>query len=317
MSSRVQPGEAQPRNGVGSLSRSLRGRGLGAKTFALIEAGAEVLAAIQPASVRAVCYKLFTQGLIPDMSKLSTNRVSRALVIAREQGLVSWRWIVDETRAPERVPTWDDPEALLRAVEQQYRKDRWTLQPRRVEVWAEKGTIRGTLAPVLDEYAVTFQVMHGYGSATQVKAVADESREDNSRPFVALYVGDWDPSGLHMSEVDLPGRLRDYGGVVDLRRLAISATDMATDAIPSFPASDKRKDRRYAWYVRRVGASARCGELDALDPRTLRERVQAAIGVEIDWPVWERSGRAEAAEKASLAAVARTWRQTKFGLASE
>jgi hypothetical protein len=79
-SSRAQPGAPQPRNGAGSAPRSLRGRGLGAKTFALIEAGAEVLAAIQPTSVRAVCYKLFTQGLIPDMSKLSTNRVSRALV---------------------------------------------------------------------------------------------------------------------------------------------------------------------------------------------------------------------------------------------
>jgi hypothetical protein len=317
VSSRAQRGAAQPRNGVGSAPRSLRGRGLGAKTFALIEAGAEVLAAIQPASVRAVCYKLFTQGRIPDMSKLSTNRVSRALVIARERGLVSWRWIVDETRAPERVPTWEDPEAILRAVEQQYRKDRWALQPQRVEVWAEKGTIRGTLAPVLDAYAVTFRVMHGYGSATQVKGVADESREDEGRPFVALYVGDWDPSGLHMSEVDLPGRLRDYGGVVDLRRLAISAEDTATDAIPSFPASDKQKDGRYAWYVGRFGVGARCWELDALDPRILRERVQAAIDAEIAWPAWERSGRAEAAERESLTTVVRTWQQTKFGRASE
>ncbi len=317
MSPRAQPGEVQARNSIGSATRSPRGRGLGSKTLALIDAGAEVLAAIHPASVRAVCYKLFTQGLLPDMSKLSTNRVSRALVIAREEGLVSWLWIVDETRASERVPTWNDPEALLRAVEQQYRKDRWALQPRRVEVWAEKGTIRGTLAPVLDAYAVTLQVMHGYGSATQVKTVADESREDDARPFVALYVGDWDPSGLHMSEVDLPGRLSDYGGVVDLRRLAISAVDTATEAIPSFPASDKRKDRRYAWYVHRFGASARCWELDALDPRTLRERVQAAIDAEIDGPVWERCGRAEAAEKESLAAVVQTWRQTKFGLASE
>lgn len=317
VSARAQPGEPQPRNGVGLAPRLLRGRGLGSKTLALIDAGAEILAAIHPASVRAVCYKLFTQGLIPDMSKLSTNRVSRALVIAREQGLLSWPWIVDETRAPERVPTWNDPDTLLRAVEQQYRKDRWALQPRRVEVWAEKGTIRGTLAPVLDAYAVTFQVMHGYGSATQVKAVADESREDDSRPFVALYIGDWDPSGLHMSEVDLPGRLRDYGGIVDLRRLAISAEDTAPDAIPSFPASHKRKDRRYAWYVRRFGASARGWELDALDPRILRERVQAAIDAEIDWPVWTRSGRAEAAEKESLAAVVRAWRQTKFELAPE
>jgi hypothetical protein len=31
-----------------------------------------------------------------------------------------------------------------------------------------KGTIRGVLQPVLDEYGVGFRVMHGYGSATAV-----------------------------------------------------------------------------------------------------------------------------------------------------
>ena len=38
----------------------------------------------------------------------------------------------------------------------------------RVEVWSEKGTIRGVLKPVLDEYGVGFRVMHGFGSATEV-----------------------------------------------------------------------------------------------------------------------------------------------------
>ena len=66
-----------------------------------------------------------------------------------------------------------------------------------------------------------------------------------------------------------------------------------------------------------AGMGARGWELDALDPRSLRERVQAAIDAEIARPAWERSGRAEAAEKESLGAVARTWRQIKFGLASE
>jgi hypothetical protein len=43
------------------------------------------LSEIQPATVRAVCYKLFVGGLIKSMKKTETNKVSRALVLAREQ----------------------------------------------------------------------------------------------------------------------------------------------------------------------------------------------------------------------------------------
>jgi hypothetical protein len=43
-----------------------------------------------------------------------------------------------------------------------------TPPPDRVEVWSEKGTVRGVLDPVLKEYGVGFRVMHGFGSATSV-----------------------------------------------------------------------------------------------------------------------------------------------------
>ena len=73
-------------------------------------------------------------------------------------------------------------------------------------MWSEKGTVRGTLAPVLNKYGVTFRVMHGYGSATALHAIAEASAVSD-KPLTVLYVGDWDPSGLHMSEIDLPDRL--------------------------------------------------------------------------------------------------------------
>jgi hypothetical protein len=53
-------------------------------------------------------------------------------------------------------------------VARSYRRDFWQQQPERVEVWSEKGTIRGVLQPVLDEYGVGFRVMHGFGSATTI-----------------------------------------------------------------------------------------------------------------------------------------------------
>jgi hypothetical protein len=260
-----------------------RGRGKSAKSLALISAAYDVLSAIHPATVRAVCYQLFVRGVIRSMAKTETNRVSRLLRIALESEEISWSWIVDETREPERVSAWESPAAYTETVKRSYRRDRWADQPCRVEVWSEKGTVRGTLAPVLDRYGVTFRVMRGYAWATAAYDVALESLRDadRGRPLIVLYVGDHDPSGMHMSVVDLPTRIARYGGVIEtFNRLAIHEIDTVNPTIPSFPADDKTNDPRHRWYVQRYGT--RCWELDALSPVTLRDRVEAAITDVID-----------------------------------
>ncbi|MDQ2963218.1 MAG: hypothetical protein M3R31_08700 [Pseudomonadota bacterium] len=43
----------------------MSGRGKAQKTIALIYAARRILEEIQPASVRAVCYRLFVAGVIP------------------------------------------------------------------------------------------------------------------------------------------------------------------------------------------------------------------------------------------------------------
>ena len=280
-------------------------RGKAAKSLALIDASYVILEDIQPASVRAVCYRLFIGGLIPDMSKNSTNRVGVQLVHARKEGIIPWAWIVDETRAVERIPSWDDPAQYARVVQRSYRRDRWNEQPHRVEVWSEKGTVRGTLAPVLDAYGVAFRVMHGYASATTIHDVAEEDA-DAVKPLTVLYVGDWDPSGLHMSEQDLPARLLAEGAAVRLLRVALTAEDVRGDGLPSFPAASKRRDPRYAWYAARYGG--RCWELDALSPVVLRERMEATIFALIDMDAWQRADVVEAAERASLIEVLGNWK---------
>ena len=58
----------------------------------LIDACHTILATIHPASVRAVCYQLFTRGLLESMAKTCTNRVSNQLVYGREQGMIPWDW---------------------------------------------------------------------------------------------------------------------------------------------------------------------------------------------------------------------------------
>ncbi len=200
-------------------------RGRSKATLELVAAARAILETERPATVRGICYQLFTRGLIPNMGKNATARVSRILTDARERGEIPWEWIVDETRAPERTSVWNSPDEIIRATVNGYRRDYWRQQPMRVEVWSEKGTVRGVLKPVLDELGVTFRVMHGFASATTVFDIAQEAASDK-RPFVALYVGDYDPSGLHMSEVDLPERLARYGGEVDILRVALKRRDL-------------------------------------------------------------------------------------------
>jgi hypothetical protein len=58
--------------------------------------------------------------LIASMVKSETNRVSRLLTEARELGLISWDWVVDETREAERVNAFTDPQDYVEAVKRSY-----------------------------------------------------------------------------------------------------------------------------------------------------------------------------------------------------
>jgi hypothetical protein len=282
-----------------------KGRGKSRRSLDLIAAMYQAAEAAQPITGRGIGYKLFSRGLIPSMGKYPMNGVYRLLREAREDDTIPWEWIVDETRRLERLASWDDPEAYAEAVALGYRRDFWNQQPGRVEIWSEKGTVRGVLAPILDEYGVGFRVMHGFASATEVYNVA---QDDDGRPLVVLYVGDYDPSGMFMSEVDLPKRLEKYNGShVEMRRIALKRKH--TEDLLSFPAADKSDDRRCPWFVRNFGDS--CWELDALDPNDLRDIVKKEIEKEIEPKAWARCVTLNEAEKESLRHVLDKWKCAK------
>lgn len=286
-----------------------RRRGKSQASLALISAAREIARAAQPITVRGIAYKLFTQGLIRSMHKNETAKVSRLLTDAREQGLIPWEWIVDETREAERIHTWSSPSAIIEAAVCGYRRNYWMEQPNWVEVWSEKGTVRGVLRPILDRYGVTFRVMHGFGSATAVNDLAEETQRAD-KPLTIFYVGDWDPSGLYMSKADLPGRIARYGGKCSIKRVALTAADIGPD-LPSFEAETKSNDPRYKWFVDRYGYD--CWELDALDPNILRARVEGAILNLIQAPAWERAVEVEAAEVTSMHEFHQAWKRSISG----
>lgn len=292
-------------NGTGART----GRGKSAKNLALIAAAREIAEDCNPISVRGIAYKLFSRGLIASMAKPETQKVSVQLTDARELGIIPWEWIVDETREAERVTLWSNPDEIIRAAVRGYRRDYWREQPHWVEVWSEKGTVRGVLRPVLEKYGVTFRVHHGFSSATALHDIAVETA-NATKPLTVLYAGDYDPSGMAMSEMDLPGRIARYEGRATLCRIALRADD--TDGLPSFPASSKQADSRYRWFVERYGD--RCWELDAMDPNALRERVESAIRGLIDGPAWDWACEVESAEVASMENFHAAWEASISGL---
>jgi hypothetical protein len=283
-------------------TRTKKVRGMARESIHLIEAMYTAAEAAQPITGRGIGYKLFVAKLIPSMARAEMRRVYRLLKEARERGDIPWEWIVDETRELERRATWDDPEAYARTVSRAYRRDFWNQQPVRVEVWSEKGTVRGVLQPVLNDYQVGFRVMHGFSGATTIHDVAEDY---DGRPLIVLYVGDYDPSGLNMSEHDIRNRLDKYGGDhVILKRVAL--TRKRAVGLPSFPATDKKDDPRFKWFVQNFGNQ--CWELDALDPNDLRTLVEEAIRGEIEPVAWERCDQINKAERESLRTVLAGWK---------
>src|SRR5260221_14728192 len=100
------------------------GRGRSAETKILLSAAIEILKGIQPATVRGVCYRLFSAGLLPSMEKASTDKLSNLLARAREAGAVPWEWIVDDGRRPQKAGVWPVP-TFADPVKQQLRLDPW------------------------------------------------------------------------------------------------------------------------------------------------------------------------------------------------
>ena len=274
-------------------------RGRNKATIQLVEAMREIAEESKPITGRGIGYKLFTRKLIDGMA--SMPKVYRDLTNARKDGIIQWEWIVDETRDLEKIGVWKNGALFARSFF--YRRDLWQTQERTVEVWSEKGTIRGVLWPILAKWGVGFRVMHGFSSSTCIWDVCTNDYNDN-RPLVALYLGDYDPSGLYMSECDLPKRIAEFGGDhIEFRKIALTAEQAAS--LPSFPAETKKADKRYKWFTNNFGH--KCWELDAMDPRLLRDLVENEITALIDRDLWAQEEAKQEREKQSLERNLQWW----------
>ncbi len=260
-------------------------------------------------SLRQLYYQLVARDHIEN-SDASYKRIGSLISNARKAGLVDWEMIEDRNRVTVQNTHWSSPAEIVEAAAHGFRIDRWQGQENRVEVMVEKDALSGILEPVCQELDVAFTANKGYSSSSAMYTAAQRLAHIwHTNPEVShlhvIYLGDHDPSGMHMTE-DVRERLALYANdeiPLTVHRIALNMDQVKKWNPPKNPA--KKKDSRFAVYAKKYGASS--WELDAIEPKTLAQLVRETVNALIDTETWRRVASREAQMRNELLDFARSY----------
>lgn len=270
---------------------------------------AQIVEELGPITVRGCLYRAAGK-VYPDTEKKSYNSASRIIKLLRRANCVSRNKIVDSTRRRLKPSSWSGLADFMDTVRGAYRKNLWERQPNYVEVFVEKDAMAAVMEPITRKFDVHFNIIRGDVSDTMVYEIADAWNEIE-KPITAFYFGDHDPNGLRLEQT-IRRKIRDeLDKEFAWERLSVTTADFFNDAIPGFPVSAKRVGKTFktagaekAWKTKNNGYVAtygdRCVEVDALDPRTIRARLQKAIESKLDLNEWHRLQEVERLEQADV-----------------
>jgi hypothetical protein len=245
---------------------------------------ADMLAGQPPMILRQIFYRLVVAQTIEN-TNVAYDRLSKRLIVARQQGIIPWEQIEDRLRAPRAPAMWGSVAEFGAEVRDWYRRDVWETQPRYLELWVEKDALSGIFERALEPYGVAVNVARGYDSWSAIKNAADRLLRYEDRDPLIFYFGDFDPSGEHM--------------VVSLReRLGWFAAQPEWEGL-RFTNPTKVTDTRAAKHIARHGDVS--VELDALPPEVLRQRIVACVERTMDLRALARLERRERAERKIIA----------------
>lgn len=267
-------------------------------------------------SLRQLYYQMVARDYIEN-SEASYKRIGNIVSDARNAGLIDWDAIEDRGRSAYLPTAWTNPAEIVQAAARSFRINRWEGQTNHVEVMVEKDALSGVLQPLCSRYHVRFSANKGYSSSTMLFEAGQRIRslitdhEGSINQFYILYCGDHDPSGIDMTR-DVRERVILYSGLRDLvdnmeigvdvediihvRRLALNWDQIKQWNPPPNPA--KETDSRFAAYREEFGDDS--FELDAVEPRNLRDLVEEEIKDLIDRKAWDKAVKKESIMKKEL-----------------
>jgi hypothetical protein len=257
-------------------------------------------------TLRQLFYRLVVANAIPNKDTVYDS-LGNLVGEARMAGMIDWDAIEDRIRFLKGKPFVESPAEAVNEVLDKYALDLWWNQDFRPEVWVEKDAQSSIVGAACLEERVNFFVARGYASLSSYYEAGNRLRcyvEKGQTPVI-LYLGDHDPSGIHMAE-DVRSKLATFTGVnVIVDRIALNIDQVYKYEMPPNPA--KMSDSRAAAYVERHGDSS--WELDAFPPDELQKLISAKIAVLRDEKKWSEALVEEVEDKEALKQIA----QDTFG----
>lgn len=248
-------------------------------------------------TLRQLYYQFVARGLMEN-SQLNYKRLGETVSKARLAGLLDWDVIVDRTRNLVENSHWSNPESIISSAASGYAIDKWADQDYRVEVWIEKEALVGVIERSCEDLDVPFFACRGYVSQSEQWRAGRRFRryiKDGQAPVV-IHLGDHDPSGIDMTR-DNAERLEMFSwDYIEVERIALNWDQVEKYNPPPNPA--KMTDSRFGGYVTRFGNES--WELDALDPKVLRELIEKEVLKYRDPDKWDAAVAREGEEKDSL-----------------
>jgi ribosomal protein S18 acetylase RimI-like enzyme len=254
-------------------------------------------------TLRQLYYQFVARDLIANKQS-EYKRLGSIINDARLAGQIDWLAIEDRTRGVTSWAHWASPTAIVEESARQFEIDKWARQPWSIEVWIEKEALAGVFRRVCADLDVPYLSCRGYTSQSEMWRAArrlQRAVRDGRRTMI-LHFGDHDPSGIDMTR-DIIERLRILGASVQVERLALNMDQVEAYGPPPNPA--KITDSRFDGYMRVYGDES--WELDALEPRTLADLVEAAVLEVRDEGLWSQAVEEEHRGRAQLEQVADRW----------
>jgi hypothetical protein len=224
----------------------------------------------QRVTVRQIYYHLFSKGII-ELTTRYYQKVVQTMTKARKRGYIPFDWIEDRSRTPLWTMLYQNLKHFLYAVKHQYKKNTWFNQENFVIVLIEKEALAQIVWDIAEKYNVFVFPTKGFSSWSMfiedIKKLVEYFGK--GKKLIVLVLSDLDPSGQYIKNdyinkfqfmfEELGFKMPDV-----IEKIAVTSEQVQKYNLP--PMKKKYKEKIiHIW------------ELDALDPKILRDIVKETI----------------------------------------
>ena len=214
-------------------------------------------------SIRQLFYQFVAEDVFPNKEKYY-SKLSRVVTLGRRCGKIDHDMFEDRLRIERVAHRYDH--AVERKVFDNPHEG--FVEP---EIWIEKYALAGIVEQVCGPLCVTYVPCEGQISDNVAWRFSKRYFE-SGRNLQILYLGDHDPSGLQIYK-SICNMIGTYKVDMVPKRIAITKEQIKKFNPPPNPS--KMSDSNFRKYVNQHGPHSY--EVDALNPKTLRDIIKAEI----------------------------------------